>query len=138
MPRSSPAGGLSRRDLLKGVAATGIGALTGTLAHGYLYDRHHVELTRDTVHVSGLPAALAGLRVGLLTDLHRSQTVAHETITRAVDLVMAHRSTIIFVNARRLAERLATRLNELAAERAGLALDDGSAAPEVVKARVTA
>jgi ATP-dependent Lhr-like helicase len=47
---------------------------------------------------------------------------------------MAHRSTIIFVNARRLAERLATRLNELAAERAGLALDDGSAAPEVVKA----
>jgi ATP-dependent helicase Lhr and Lhr-like helicase len=53
---------------------------------------------------------------------------------RILDLVMAHRSTIIFVNARRLAERLATRLNELAAERAGLALDDGSAAPEVVKA----
>ena len=52
---------------------------------------------------------------------------------RILDLVMAHRSTIIFVNARRLAERLATRLNELAAERAGLALDDGSAAPEVVK-----
>ena len=53
---------------------------------------------------------------------------------RILDLVMAHRSTIIFVNARRLAERLATRLNELAAERAGLALDDGSAAPEVDKA----
>ena len=53
---------------------------------------------------------------------------------RVLDLVMAHRSTIIFVNARRLAERLATRLNELAAERAGLALDDGSAPPEVVKA----
>ena len=52
---------------------------------------------------------------------------------RLLDLVMAHRSTIIFVNARRLAERLATRLNELAAERAGLELD-GTAAPEVVKA----
>ncbi|HYI60375.1 MAG TPA: DEAD/DEAH box helicase [Acidimicrobiales bacterium] len=33
-----------------------------------------------------------------------------------LDLVRAHRSTLIFVNARRLAERLATRLNELAAE----------------------
>ncbi len=33
-----------------------------------------------------------------------------------LDLVRQHRSTLIFVNARRLAERLATRLNELAAE----------------------
>jgi len=33
-----------------------------------------------------------------------------------LDLVRSHRSTLIFVNARRLAERLATRLNELAAE----------------------
>jgi len=35
---------------------------------------------------------------------------------RLLELVQEHRSTIIFVNARRLAERLATRLNELAAE----------------------
>ncbi len=33
-----------------------------------------------------------------------------------LELVQSHRSTIIFVNARRLAERLATRLNELAAD----------------------
>ena len=32
---------------------------------------------------------------------------------RLLELVEQHRSTIIFVNARRLAERLATRLNEL-------------------------
>jgi len=35
-----------------------------------------------------------------------------------LELVQSHRSTLIFVNARRLAERLATRLNELAAEQA--------------------
>jgi ATP-dependent Lhr-like helicase len=35
---------------------------------------------------------------------------------RLLDLVQEHRSTIIFVNARRLSERLATRLNELAVE----------------------
>jgi ATP-dependent Lhr-like helicase len=35
---------------------------------------------------------------------------------RLVELVAEHRSTLIFVNARRLAERLATRLNELYVE----------------------
>ena len=34
-----------------------------------------------------------------------------------LDLVESHRSTLVFVNARRLAERLASRLNELHAER---------------------
>src|SRR5206468_998256 len=34
-----------------------------------------------------------------------------------LDLVQSHRSTIVFVNNRRSAERLALRLNELAAER---------------------
>ncbi len=35
---------------------------------------------------------------------------------RILDLVRAHRSTIVFANSRRLAERLTARLNELAAE----------------------
>ncbi len=35
---------------------------------------------------------------------------------RILELITQHRSTIIFVNARRLAERLASRLNELAGE----------------------
>jgi ATP-dependent Lhr-like helicase len=37
---------------------------------------------------------------------------------RVLDLVEAHRSTIVFANSRRLAERLTSRLNELAYERA--------------------
>ena len=37
---------------------------------------------------------------------------------RILDLIEAHRSTIVFVNGRRGAERLCARLNELAYERA--------------------
>ena len=37
---------------------------------------------------------------------------------RVLDLIQAHRSTIVFANSRRLAERLCGRLNELATERA--------------------
>ncbi|MEU5436712.1 ATP-dependent helicase [Streptomyces sp. NPDC020719] len=47
---------------------------------------------------------------------------------RIVDLVQAHRSTIVFANSRRLAERLCNRLNEIAYERAAAAaLDAGEA-----------
>jgi len=94
MPRPFSAG-FSRRDWLKGFAAAGIGAATGTLAHGYLYERHRLELTRETLHVSGLPPALAGLRIGFLTDFHRSETVSHEMVDRAVRMLMAEAPDLI-------------------------------------------
>ena len=40
---------------------------------------------------------------------------------RVVDLIAAHRSTLVFANSRRLAERLTARLNEIWAERLELA-----------------
>jgi ATP-dependent Lhr-like helicase len=40
---------------------------------------------------------------------------------KIVDLIFAHRSTIVFANSRRLAERLTARLNEIAEERASVA-----------------
>ncbi|WP_204803999.1 ATP-dependent helicase [Mycobacterium riyadhense] len=41
---------------------------------------------------------------------------------RLVDLIESHNSTIVFANSRRLAERLTARLNEIHAERCGVAL----------------
>ncbi|MGW4162273.1 ATP-dependent helicase [Streptomyces sp. NPDC004788] len=52
---------------------------------------------------------------------------------RIADLVQAHRSTIVFANSRRLAERLCNRLNEIAYERAtGEALPDGAPPAEIM------
>ncbi|MFE4217019.1 DEAD/DEAH box helicase [Streptomyces sp. NPDC056844] len=51
---------------------------------------------------------------------------------RIADLVQSHRSTIVFANSRRLAERLCNRLNEIAYERAtGTAFEEepGSGSP---------
>jgi ATP-dependent helicase Lhr and Lhr-like helicase len=42
---------------------------------------------------------------------------------RVLDLIQSHRSTIVFANSRRLAERLCARLNDLAAERAAEAME---------------
>ena len=86
---------VTRRSLLKGLAGAGVGAATGAAAHGFLYERHHLELTRASFPIAGLPEALRGLRVGFLTDIHRSQTVSHEAVVAAVQMLMAERPDLI-------------------------------------------
>ncbi|MFG3056017.1 ATP-dependent helicase [Kitasatospora sp. NPDC048239] len=63
-----------------------------------------------------LPAAPAG--PGEAADPARQSSIWPHVEERIVDLVQAHRSTIVFANSRRLAERLCNRLNEIAHERA--------------------
>ena len=95
MPFLSDRRAPSRRDVLKTAAAAGIGLITGAAAHGFLYERHQIEVTRETLRVSGLPDGHAGLRIGFLSDIHRSQTVPHAMIDTAVRLLMAERPDLI-------------------------------------------
>lgn len=87
--------GLERRDFLKGCAAVGIGALAGAASHGFLYERRHIEVTHATLTASGWAEELTGLRIGFLTDLHRSEYVSHELSTQAVELLMRERPDLI-------------------------------------------
>jgi len=86
---------ISRRAVLKGLVATGVGAVAGTGAYGFLYGRNGLMVARETLRVAGLPPALAGLRIGLLTDLHRSRFVSHDAVTHAAAILMAERPDLI-------------------------------------------
>jgi predicted MPP superfamily phosphohydrolase len=87
----------TRRAVLKTLVAAGVGGITGTAAYGYLYGRHELEITRTRIPVPKLPAALAGLRVGLLTDIHRSDWVSAADVARAVTALMAERPDVIIL-----------------------------------------
>ncbi|MDN5895470.1 MAG: DEAD/DEAH box helicase, partial [Nocardioides sp.] len=54
---------------------------------------------------------------------------------RVVDLIEEHRSTIVFANSRRLAERLTARLNEIAAARAGVETEPFGKPPAEIMAQ---
>ncbi|MBA3296862.1 MAG: metallophosphoesterase [Acidobacteria bacterium] len=95
MPRESNAPRFTRRELLRGLAAAGVGTVAGTVDHGYVYQRHHIGLTRETIRVSGLSDDLSGLRIGFLSDLHRSEMVSHEMAETAVRVLMAERPDLI-------------------------------------------
>lgn len=95
MPAGGRAALLNRRNVLKGLMGVALGTATGGAAHGFLYERHHLEVTRSSFPIAGLPEALRGVRIGFLTDIHRSQTVSHEMVTDAVNLLMAERPDLI-------------------------------------------
>ena len=60
----------------------------------------------EPIEIPSGPAAQGQVRSSIWTAIH----------PRLVDLVREHRTTLIFVNSRRIAERLAAALNELAGE----------------------
>src|SRR5215472_2166514 len=65
-------------------------------------------------------------------DPARRRSIWPHVEERVLDLIEAHRSTIVFANSRRLAERLCGRLNELATERSA---SDGEDAEAIMIAR---
>ena len=78
---------MTRRDFLRSATAISVGALAGVGAYGVAYERHQIErITRD-VPVRGLPPALDGLRIGMITDVHHSSVVSADDVTRAVMLL---------------------------------------------------
>lgn len=88
---------LTRRDALRAIVATGAGLVAGPVAYGAAYERHRLVRAEQDIPVSGLPAALDGLRVGLITDLHHSATVAADDVVRAVDLLREARPDLVIL-----------------------------------------
>lgn len=90
-------GKVSRRVLLKGAIGTSVGLVVGSAGYGYFYERHRVHVTRASLPVSGLPEALNGLRVALVTDTHFSRSVPAEDIEAAVRLTLQERPDLIIL-----------------------------------------
>jgi predicted MPP superfamily phosphohydrolase len=87
--------GISRRGALRALAASGVGLGAGTVSYGMAYERYQIALVNIDVPVIGLPSAVDGLRIGLITDLHHSDSVPAAHISRAVALLRDSRPDLI-------------------------------------------
>ncbi len=94
---------------------------------GKEFDLSVVVPVEDLGELGGAPAADASGTPG------ERPSIWPHVEERIADLVQAHRSTIVFANSRRLAERLCNRLNEIAHERAeGAPLPEGAPPAEIM------
>ena len=80
---------VTRRSAVRTLVAGAAGVAVGGVAYGYAYERHAIRTVRATLPVSGLPPALEGFTIGLITDLHHGPFVTAEQVSEAADLVAA-------------------------------------------------
>ncbi len=86
---------ISRRTAIKTVIATTVGSATAGLTYGAAIERHRIGMTSATLPVSGLPPALDGLRISLITDIHHSRIVPAADVSQAIELAMSARPDLI-------------------------------------------
>ena len=86
---------ITRRAVLKTLIGAGAAVTTAGGVYGFFDERHAIGRTEAVLPVSGLPAELAGLKIGLLTDVHRSDWVSADDVDRGVQLLMAAKPDLI-------------------------------------------
>ena len=86
---------MTRRTAIKTVLATSVGSALAGITYGTAFERHRIEMTSATLPVSGLPPALDGLRISLITDIHHSRLVPADDVVQALELAMSARPDLI-------------------------------------------
>ncbi len=87
---------VTRRTVLKALAATAASAITGAGSYGYFDERRQLAVTRQDLRVARLPEALEGLRIGFLTDVHCSRWMSPDDVRHtALELRNEHPDLIV-------------------------------------------
>ena len=118
---------LTRRDALRRSSRLAWASPAAQSPTAWSYERHRLLRVEHEVPVSGLPPALDGLRIGLITDVHHSATVsARDIVARRrrcckaaqPDLIVLGGDYVTFGN-RKYVEPVAELLAPLARRRDG-------------------
>jgi len=87
---------ITRRTAIKTVLATAVGSAAAGATYGTAVERHRIGMTSAALPVTGLPPALDGVRIGLITDIHHSRLVPAVDVIAALELAMsAHPDFIV-------------------------------------------
>jgi predicted MPP superfamily phosphohydrolase len=87
---------VTRRVVLRSLTGAGF-VVAGIGAYGFGIGRRRVEVTHTAIPLPTLPLSLAGLRVGLISDIHCGEFMPVEYIAEAAGLLMRERPDIILV-----------------------------------------
>ncbi|HEX8180723.1 MAG TPA: metallophosphoesterase [Pyrinomonadaceae bacterium] len=86
---------VTRRQFMRGLAATGLVGAAATSTYAGLVEPHAYELTETDIHIPNLPPAFDGFRIAQLSDLHHSPIVSRTDVRHVVELAQSARADMI-------------------------------------------
>lgn len=109
-----------RRHTLKVLAGLGVAGAAGAAAWNLARAQSHIEVTRLVVSLNGWPPDLAGLRVAVLSDFHRSDLVSRAHVQHAVSIAVAEQPDLVVLLGDYITYRERAYVEDVAESLAGL------------------
>ena len=88
---------ITRRAVLKGFAGATAAVIAGGGAYGYFDERLQLVVEHADVPVAGLPAALSGVRIGFISDVHCSRWLSPEDVHAVASRLNDEKPDVIFL-----------------------------------------
>jgi predicted MPP superfamily phosphohydrolase len=85
----------TRRQFLRGLAASPLVALSATTAYSTFVEPYAYQLNTTDILIPDLPDAFDGFRIAQLTDIHHSRLVSLEEVRRVAQLAHSARPDLI-------------------------------------------
>ncbi len=79
----------------KAILAGFTASAASLLAYTFIIEPRWLEVTRNRIHIRGLPTEMEGLRIALLTDLHAGEGTPLSLIRRACRLALQEKPDLI-------------------------------------------
>src|SRR6186713_1354931 len=76
----------TRRDLLRGLVAAPLVAVSATAAYARLIEPYNYLISENDIFIRDLPPSFEGFRITQLTDIHHSRILGLDEIRRVVSL----------------------------------------------------
>jgi hypothetical protein len=119
-PASAGEPDAGRRRTLKVLAGLGVAGATGVAAWSVAKAQADIAITRLAVSPRGWPPALAGLRIAVLSDFHRSDLVSRAHVQRAVAMATAEQPDLVVLLGDYISFRERTYVEDVAESLGGL------------------
>lgn len=88
---------VTRRVVLRSLAGAGLAGVAGIGAYGFGVGRRLFDVAHTTIPLPTLPAALSGVTIGLISDIHCGEFMPADRVAHAADLLMQERPDLILL-----------------------------------------
>lgn len=89
-------GGMTRSEFMSKASLIAVAVPLTTFGIGIASGAHNYRVRRKTIHLSNLPSAFDGIRIGQLSDIHSGSFFSRQGVKKGIDLLINEKPDVVF------------------------------------------